>query len=501
MRTSVSETIKYAIAFYTRANSKAILFCFVCIIALSSFKTVYSQENNVFNNSVHTIYVPLISHTAEANVVQNEQILISDAAVGLVTDALYVRVSKSLLPSQTSGASAQKYYVYVAKNNQTLEPYSGNVKVKVEICPTGSSRGSAGCTWVGQNCDVTWAYAASNGLITVLPTTALSDNQKFYASFKPNNCSGSWSNEIQVNINTTEGLYHVEQDYWKITDTNTRLLDGINNYYPGNSTTTRINYSTESGAIKSMNFAKSSIYGYWNAKFPFHPFITNNDKDLKFLITWEPQTPPRHDTYLRSTGWKQYTSPLNPDGVGAFGGNPTSTMSFSSSVGNYEIPVYTLAPKWVGIGWGISASGGFAEAGFKTWAVHIDPAKIKDKNGTTKDGLRISFYESGHCPGFTGMNYTAVINWSGCSSVPSNTYWVGFREDYFFRKGDGIVRIDQKFFGSHSFTEGGRVMKPCAKTSTNPSLPWDVDCIVNQTMQSPDITTERRDLKPLTITY
>jgi hypothetical protein len=177
------------------------------------------------------------------------------------------------------------------------------------------------------------------------------------------------------------------------------------------------------------------------------------------------------DEYLTSVGHGRYTyNPADP-----FNLSTNFQSARMTAQDRYQFPNYLLSPKWVGAGWGIgvdSRSSGprlpsesFCNIPINTsgdpgtWSVHAD---ILQLSLPQYDGpsLRYRFYEGGH------------------NFVTDGTKW-GLREDWYFVKGQGLVKIEAKYFGPSN----GAI--PCQQ---------DSDCLMNETMASPHLRLVRTDL-------
>ncbi len=174
------------------------------------------------------------------------------------------------------------------------------------------------------------------------------------------------------------------------------------------------------------------------------------------------------DEYLTAVGHEIYKyNPIDPF---------TITTNFLEKTGQYrnKFPNYILSPRWVGNGWGIGGRVESYQAGSNIpfcnirttgggrpgiWSVHVDKINL-DLPKYSGPSLRYRFYEGGE------------------NFVADATKW-GLREDWYFVKNMGLVKIEAKYFGPDAR------IKSCQE---------DADCLVNEVMVLPHIRMVRSDL-------
>lgn len=380
--------------------------------------------------------------------------------------SLYIRVSRSYVDP------GESYILYVLSSKSPFAGYTGLLDVKVTSCP--ASNPTECTTTTGPWGD----YYVENGSVLIdLPP----DFQPgiFKAKYKPRDSSWEWSNEIQVNVGTTFGLEDTK-NYW-IMPTNTVLFRGENNISRTNFTTA-IGYESAEDICgdtgRTMYFMKDSEEGYWDPKVPWYPRAGTNNL-LWHLTPWQKQ-PGWHDEYLWAKGHEEYQfNPSDPFSLSTNFTDKTGQVRYGSA--DSRFPGYVLAPRWIGSGWGLANTNLYTRAspdvsfclipteptGWSgAWTVHGDKTAL-DLPGYRGPALRLKFYEGE--AGFTSDRGKAVL-----------------REDWYFVKNVGLVKIDQKFFGP--YVAGAYASRqPC---------PDDPDCLVNEFMTNPHVTLTKADYLP-----
>ena len=379
---------------------------------------------------------------------------------------LYIRVSRSyVLPGES-------YILYVLSSKSPLAGYTGLLDVKVTNC---SADNPTVCTTTTGP----WGdYYVENGsvLIDLSP-----DFQPaiFKARYRPRDSSWGWSNEIQVNVGTTYGLEDM-RNYW-VMPNEAVLFRGTNNI---NRTdfTTAIGYKSSQDICgdpgRTMYFMKDSDEGYWDPNYPW--LARTSTKNLLWhLIPWQKQ-PGWHDEYLWARGHEEYQfNPADPFSLGANFTDKVAQKRYGST--DSRFPGYVLAPRWIGSGWGLGNTNTYSIASpdvsfcqipkepikwTNAWVVHGDKT-VLDFPGYKGPALRLKFYEGE--AGFTNDRGKVVL-----------------REDWYFVKNVGLVKIDQKYFGPYAAgTYASR--QPCQD---------DPDCLVNEYMVNPHVTLTKADYLP-----
>lgn len=381
-------------------------------------------------------------------------------------ESLYVRTNKSYVEPGSF------YKLTVLASRVPFSGYTGLLDVSVNSCNQSGSCSTTTGPW--------GSYQVQGGSIRLDIPSSYAPSY-FRARFKPRNSTWDWSNEIQINIGMTKGLENA-QDYWLISSASTEFVG--TNFADNQDFKTAIGYkpptSLCSETVQTMYFMKDNQSGYWDPHVPWYDSIRGGPdyatKNLLWhLVPWQKKASWKalgyDDEYLTSIGHGRYTyNPSDPFNL---------STNFSSSRLNvqhrYQFPNYLLSPKWVGAGWGIgvdSRSSGprlpsesFCDlpindtAPTGTWSVHADIINL-DLPKYSGPALRYKFYE-------------------GPQGFVTDSTKLGLREDWYFVKGKGLVKIEAKYFGPSSG------VKPCQE---------DPDCLLNEVLSSPHIRLIRSDL-------
>ena len=380
-------------------------------------------------------------------------------------ESLYIRTDKSYVEAGSF------YHLSVFSSLVPFVGYTGLLDVNVTSCTQSGACNTTTGAW--------GSYQVQGGSIRLDIATDYAPSY-FRARFKPRGSSWDWSNEIQINVGMTQSLENA-QEYWLLPSTPVEYT-GTN--FPDNKDfKTVIGFkppiSLCSETVSTMYFMKNNPSGYWDPHVQWYDPIRAPGYDkqnlLWHLVPWQKKASWKalgyDDEYLTSIGHERYSyNPADPFNL---------AINFNSSQMNvqdsYQFPNYVLSPKWVGAGWGIgvdSRSSGprppsesfcnlpintTGEPG--TWSVHTNITTLNLPN-YQGPALQYKFYEGGH--GF----------------VTDGSKW-GLREDWYFVKNMGLIKIEAKYFKS---------------TSGLQSCQEDHDCLLNEIMMTPHIRLVRSDL-------
>lgn len=389
-------------------------------------------------------------------------------------NALYTRVSQSyVLP----GGS---YTLWAIADKKTNRNYSGYLEVLVTACDSyGQNCKTSQGIW--KNFDGTPIYISGAFKVNI-PYTQGANTFKARYRPSPNPYNFDWSNEVQVNISTTYGLENM-RDYW-VFWSGEKTFYGRNKVW-GENFTTKIGFEPIVNVcgipVRPMTFKKDSAYGYWRPASPWYnqlwSWTPNYGKDLTkfnyrfsndlrwFLVDWQ-KKPGWQDTWLTVYGYTTYR----------YKSGMVNSAALSNSIthdsNDPTIPNYFLAPQWLGPGWGNGTNkalmgGAEVPASMCTltnssttnvWSAHADLLTLATSRGSFP-ALRIKYLEG-------EQNYMYGANF--------------VREDFWFIKGQGLVRIDTKEFGSYP----GFGRSACMN---------DNDCLLNDIMSNPNTSLTRSD--------
>ena len=374
-------------------------------------------------------------------------------------ESLYIRTTKSYVEPGTF------YDLTVLSSRVPFVGYTGLLDVTVTSCNQSGYCNTTTGPWGN--------HSVQNGSVG-LNISADYAPSRFRARFKPRNSTWDWSNEIQVDVGMTQDLEN-SQDYW--------LLSSAPAEFTGYNFADNKNFKTVIGfkppenlcgeTVQSMYFMKNDVSGYWDPHNPWYDTIRASGYDklnlMWHLAPWQKKAG-WNDEYLTAIGHEIYQyNPTDPFNQAA---------NFQVKTGQYrnKYPNYILSAKWVGAGWGVGgrvesyqagpsdpfcsiATSGTGRPG--TWVVHTNLVNLTLPK-YSGPALQYKFYEGGE------------------NFVTDTTKW-GLREDWYFVKNKGLVKIEAKYFGP---TSG---VKPCQQ---------DDDCLMNEIMTSPHIRLVRSDLLP-----
>ena len=343
--------------------------------------------------------------------------------------------TKLLVRTSHSVVDPGGYYILYASEptGTNIRPFNGQLDYKLTFCPELSL---SQCT----NSTGPWLQV-SNGQIRVnLPSTIAKGIYK--AQFRPSEGSDiPWSDVIQVNVgNAKYGLENM-QEYWIMPESQ-KAFEGTN-HVTGQSFETRVGYrpaahgcSWMPAGTKEMYFIKDHKDGYWQPNYDTQFTGEGGGSNLLWYIApWQKGT--WDNVYLSAVGHRGHPMPdqisldLNKNFLNVTGGTRYGS-------GDPRYPGYILSPQWVGPGYGVANNqqlylyddGGMRDIcqvneespgrGTGTWVVHIDNVTLQlpKYHGPA---MRVSFWE--------------FIN--GAQDI---------KEQWYFVKGKGLVRIEQKLY-------------------------------------------------------
>jgi len=375
--------------------------------------------------------------------------------------SLYIRTTKSYVEPGTF------YDLIVLSSRVPFVGYTGLLDVTVTSCNQSDYCNTTTGPWGN--------YSVQNGFLRVNIASNFSPG-RFRARFKPRDSDWDWSNEIQINVGMTQDLEN-SQDYWLLSSPPAEFT--VTNFADNKTSQTMIGFKSPTKlcgeTVQSMYFMKSDPSGYWDPHVPWYDPIRSTGYDklnlMWHLAPWQKKTG-WDDEYLTAIGHEIYQyNPADPFNL---------ATNFQVKTGQYrnKYPNYILSPKWVGNGWGKGgqvesymagpdvsfcdiATTGAGRPGI--WSVHADLVNLNLPQ-YSGPALRYKFYEGG-------------------SNFVTDTTKLGLREDWYFVKNQGLVKIEAKYFGPND--PNYPLRKPCQE---------DDDCLMNEIMTSPHIRLVRSDL-------
>lgn len=410
---------------------------------------------------------------------------------GIATNALSVRIGPSYI------APGGSYAVWVTRDTQRNGMYTGNLEVSYRYCDSNCSLDTS---WksvqsIWMNFDKTPVYINNGYFKATIPTDF--PKRATYMKFRPSpNTEGfDWSNEVQQNVGTTYNLANT-RDYfifWSSPktfhgknyaftlanpngDKNPKTFTTVIGYYPP------VSDICGTGAGHVMYIYKDNPYGYWNPATPwYNDYFSHNPNwsgdpskwnyrwllDVKQYFTDWKKSSGWNDTYLTMPGFKTYNYLTSPN---------FSTITYSGRTGGVAngFPNYGKLPEYLGPGWAAGMNQAqntildgdvmcdlYTGNGEGIWSIKADFLPLNTKQGVVT-ALRVRELEG-------DRNYLSGGNF--------------LREDYWLIKGQGIVRIDVKQFGSNP--GDGRL-----------TCQDDPDCLANDVIQSPHVTLMSEGWEP-----
>lgn len=453
----------------------------------------YKKKSKTFLKTVLVLSLSVIG--LSLLIFRVQQAVPEERSEAAIDSKLTIRVSSSYVKPGGS------YTLYAIKEKKINGGYTGYLEVGKDICDASGCKTVSSGIWKGF--DGKNIYVSTTSKVNIPSTAGVG---VYKARFKPypNPYNLGWSNLIQVNVSSTDDLADA-RDYWKFWDTGVvKTFKGQNTIY-NKSFETKIGYEAPVSLcgvwIRPMVFVKNNIYGYWDGATPWYNYLwtggdaggnpnypnpvdsefhENFKQDIRWYVRdWTNNNNSWADTWLTAPFFRQYKY-LTPRPLSVLTFNVKAADSLDSTH-----PNYFLTPLYVGPGWGDAIASGMVVKGISTsnicnmaynrdykriWAAHADFLTLTTTKGSFP-ALRLRYYEG-------DLNYLATTS-------PGNF----LREDWWFIKGQGLVRIDVKSFGFNTYTYNGVTKTfpnryPCAK---------DDDCLVNDIIKYPHITLTRSD--------
>lgn len=421
---------------------------------------------------------------------------------------LYVMISKSLLePDKYNGDS---YIVYVYEDKKTFKPYNGLLEVASESCYLDSSGRATDCghIWGTTSSPKFWPDSFSvnrviNGKIEVkIPKDFRASVIK--ARFRPRSKNNwAWSNTIQSNIGTKEGLIDMAR-YWNLPTTPTGDSTGYPAIFRGENRTfnppvafrSYFGFAPEVEVCgvkaRPLFITKERTEAYWAPELSYYKKdnLVRYSRDEYWMVMGWDRREGWHDEYL----WARGDTGYNFTNLNIFDTNNHPFTGIAAEVsrqahGGYKswnpaYPPYILGARYVGEGWGIENEHSYTdkvssscdpvakEGGKVRWVIEARSIDMKLPSGRTEKTVRIAFHEGS--PNFATYdlnNKTATDNGM-------------LREDWYFKENLGLVRINVVNFGYNKYYNW-----------LFPNFcPLGDDCFKNDEIQNPDVTLTRYSL-------
>ncbi|KKQ85367.1 MAG: hypothetical protein UT08_C0007G0040 [Candidatus Woesebacteria bacterium GW2011_GWB1_38_8] len=395
-----------------------------------------------------------------------------------VINGLWLGISKGRLSSPDS------YIIYVLDAKWPYQQYTGNLDLRKKICDANG----ANCTtteglWLDSQGNPVFI---SNGLATInIPSGIPNTINEYWVKPNPNPRSLDWSTEALFSIGTTNGLYDVSQYFIKPSEETT--YSGENNTSGQNvSFQTKIGYEATAadcdGSLgQIMYLMKSRPEGYPNPKTPWKDIMMPSGYDRlvpKYhILNWQKKTG-WHDEYATIYGVENYqmnlNSPLNKN-------DNFNTKISQTRYGSRDsmFPPHYLAPKWIGWSWDVqnsraSEASRSAQLAFCNIPANENPDYYWEADsdliylGDYGEVIRLKYYE-------------------GENNFLSDDSKAGKREDWYFAKDVGLVKLEVVYFCPLSWGNFPNCL-PCNQNS---------DCAINEFMKAPHITLNRVQGPPL----
>ena len=389
----------------------------------------------------------------------------------LTTPSLYVRTDKSYIPLGDS------YKLIVFSDYKNLTEYSGNLEVGSNCDSQGINCASIN-PW--KNFDGSLVYV-NNGTVTI--NVPLNINPFTVTNIRirpyPNTLGFNWSNNLTIGNGTASGL--IDTTLYYLMPTTPIEFTGENRSFDNTIPfTTVIGFNSTanlcSNTGQEMYFMKDKPEGYWNPRTPWHDDKHGGDTTYsKLNLIWPlahwQQKSGWYDNFLTAIGDRRYF--YNPDSLSKSDNFMNLLNGYKYGSDNPALPGYFLTAKYVANGWGLAnsqATGGYFDGSSAfcsvqpsasrnpLWTVHADKKSLTGYS----DVLRLRYYE-----GENGF-------------ITDRTKY-GLREDWYFARNVGLVKIDVKAFCPTTWKTYEKC-KPCFD---------DVDCL-SEKIGSPQITLSRK---------
>jgi hypothetical protein len=417
--------------------------------------------------------------------VQERQEVREEAAV---QPSLYIRNDKSYVKP------GESYTLIVLADYKNWEAYNGNLEVGSNCDSSGNS-----CTNVSlwKNFDGSVINVQNGGITITIPSNSgpfSASDVRFRPSPNPNNYR--WSNPITMGVDETTSL--MDTTKYMVMPSKPILYRGVNSSYENESPT---NFEMVIGfdefanrlggedlkcggpAGKVMYFIKSDPKAYWNPQTPWFDYLRREydpqhnyaKENLLWPLNYWRQPSSWYDNFITATGDVKYN--LQPDRPLTKENNfKTKRTQHRYGSSHPALPHYFLTAKYVGNGWGLGnpntylvGAGNTPEfcklslsgTGNKAWTVHADKASISGYS----DVLRLKYYEAD-------------------SGFIKDRSRYALREDWYWAKGVGLVKIEVKNFCPNDYSKWGGPYSNCIPCFDDP------DCL-NDKMSNPQIVLNR----------
>lgn len=400
------------------------------------------------------------------------------------TDASYDRINWSTelnIPS-TGGAKDTRYYLrFVGADGKVCA--NEKVSVLYQYCaPNGVCEPQIPIE--------VWGNFITNyeGILRV-DTPRETRDGSHTAMFKAAGSQGEWGNKISINLvsnpraaiaNTNPTINFL--DYFSVTPGELYIYDSENKV-TGTTATTRMQIEQLTSFcgvnVYPMRFTKENKDAYWNNYFPNTSLTAEASSQLRFMIT-DPNfnfaAAPGYNNTIWSPGSKMYEMKSIRDIADAdykftsfTGSNDSSTPAYYLGVKNQQLP-------FVNFNSSLSVYQGWQEklpercispylpgrAGNASWRIRIELDNL------TVNGAPGEFSYSGQA---LRVDYMESIAAGDPETSPM------IKESWWYVKGIGLVKIDQKYF--NGFNNG-------ANCSSDP------DCLADKMVNPQTITTLKK---------
>ena len=387
-------------------------------------------------------------------------------------NSAFIRVSKGSMNRPDS------YIVYVLERKWPYTKYNGNLDIQKTVCDDE-----------GLNCTTTeefWRDQSGNPVLIQNGEAVISIPANYPISVngirvKPNHniFNLDWSNQILFSVGTTTALFDTSSYF---------IMPPVESVFSGFNKTSGIpvNFTSKVGyeapapecdgsSGQVMYMMKDRAEGYPNPKTPWYDTLKPSGYDKlnsKLHFLGRQKKTGWHDEYLSAWGTENYqlnlSAPLNKNENFK---TKVSQLRYGSRDTKY--PAHLIVPKWIGWLWGIenpraneaSASASPVFCSLPTnvnpdyyWQVDADHIYLGDYG----EVIRLKFYE--------GENNFLEDDTKG-----------GRREDWYFAKDTGLVRIEVTYFCPASWGNFPNCV-PCNQNT---------DCVLNEFSKDPHIVLDR----------
>lgn len=384
----------------------------------------------------------------------------------------------------------ETYLIEVSNPDGT--PFSGRLDAQYWICPLGTTSNldpdcnemlttSFDIPSTGKNVEDLSTYAINGNIIPV---------GKYFQQWKPSTGDYEWSDQTIISVTQLD-----MERYWNLISGNTYFYDLENNKMNQQSDkATRLDIISETFCgenVNSMDFSKNNLYAYWD---PYYGQNTGRNF-LRFRVGWL-------NNNLQARTWNHYRQPTLPSNLDDYPSDWYSESQLISTTyekayyaDGSEAPPYLYSVRYLDFDdykndYHIVEDQGYAVFNLDSLTEQELYQKVCSEGSQAADdaGFRAVYLTTFapdyvDTPSYIGPVARVIqremysagtlgsIDCNGYADYPDNCP-AGIREDWYFAKDIGLVRMEQKYFGDAYSVES----EDCSS---------DNDCLTFNRMNNP----------------